>query len=179
MRPKVDIARNPSGGYQLGLEGEFLHPHWVAFLFSGLSANRVSVVSGTAQQRSLATWSAAFQLDFTQSPAIPEQVDYLGLTDQEQLPLSLEVPTISTFQVLRRGDESLEVRVQAPDQLGFLGRFLGKLCMLGLFPVEMAIDTPGGRIQDSLVFRGIAGLPPNEATRQRLESVLQGAIGQG
>ncbi|SFI38277.1 hypothetical protein [Planctomicrobium piriforme] len=172
-RPKVEVSSHPAGGYSVSLDGEFLHPHWVAFLFAGLSANGVSVISGQAQQRSLATWSANFQLDFSRAMQTAQSIDYLALTDQEQLPLVSDIPRLTGFQIQRRTDESLEVRLEANDQLGFLGRLLGKICMLGLFPVEMVISTIGNRIQDTLIFRGIAGMAPSEATRQRLESVLQ------
>jgi hypothetical protein len=166
----------PDGTATLKLDGEILHPHWVAFLFSGLGACHVSVVAGQAKQRSIVSWEATFRVDLSRCPTPAKSLNILGMMNQEQLPLNVEIPHLTSYQIVRRPDESLEVRVQGPDQIGFLGRLLAKLCMLGLFPVEMTIDTVAGQVQDSLVFRGIAGVAPNEATRQRLDSLLQSAV---
>ena len=163
MPPALSLVDLPDGCANLKLEGEILHPHWVAFLFSGLGASHVSVVSGQAKQKSIVSWQASFRLDFARCPTPPKNLDFLGMLNQEQLPLNVEIPHLGDYQIVRRPDESLEVRVQGPDQIGFLGRLLAKLCILGLFPVEMSIDTVAGRIQDSFVFRGIAGVAPNEA----------------
>lgn len=175
MKPKSSIARNPDGTYVLAFHGEFLHPHWVAFLFSKLARQQISVMSGRATCQGLALWDASFQLDFKRSAAAPEHLNYLAMTEEEELPASA-APQLSSYQIVRRPDESLEIWVQGPDQIGFLSRLLGRLSMLGLFPREMLIDTVGGRIQDVLVFRAIGGAAPNESTRQRLDAVLRGWV---
>lgn len=167
---------NPTGGdlHELVIAGRFRHPHWVAFLLAGLAEQRVSVVSGRASQLAPQQWEAKFLLDFQGASSEPHRVDFVGLAENERRLSGHPPPEVTGFFVTRRPDKALELRLEGPDQIGFLGRMLAKLCMLMLFPSELRIDTVQGRIEDVIVLRGAAGSPPTESLRGSLENMLVG-----
>ena len=175
MAPTTSVSRSLKGHPQVRLQGSFPHPHWVAFLFSGLSNLKVSVIAGMATRGANQEWDARFDLDFTRSEANPESLDYLALA-QQQTSLAFQPPQISRFQISRRFDQALEVVLQAPDQIGFLGRMLVKMSMMTLFPTEMQIDTINGQINDRIVFRSIGMMPPTSTVEESLEAMLRGLM---
>jgi hypothetical protein len=178
MPPQFSLAKSRNGGPQLRMCGEFQRPLWIPYLFSGLSNLRVSVIRGTATRAANRDWNATFELDFRECTRTPENIDYLALS-QQQAALASAPPTLSHFQITRRSDQSLEVLLQGPDQIGFLGGILTKLSMLTLFPIELEIDTVAGQIRDRIVFLGIGGMPPNESIENSLGAMLQDLIAPG
>lgn len=172
MRPTATIARNADGLYDLAVKGQFFHPHWVAHLFAGLAAQRVSIVSGRAAEEDELEWSASFTLDFAGSAADPEAVDYVGLAGKT-LPADLAKVVLTGFRVTRRDDQQLELELEGPDQIGFLGRILMRLSLLALFPSSMVINTVGGQIKDRIILHGIGGKGPAEAAKVSLEGTLR------
>ena len=175
MPATTSISRAPNGDHELRLQGQFERAHWVAFLFSGLSRLEIAVISGKATRDRDRNWNARFTLDFRGSQAVPERVDYLQLAQQETTS-AFAPPLLSEFAITRRSDQALEVILQGPDQIGFLGRILLKLSLLTLFPIEMEINTVSGRIHDRIVFCGIGGLPPGTSVDASLEAMLRGLV---
>ncbi|RYG72996.1 hypothetical protein EON80_03635, partial [bacterium] len=123
----------------------------MAFLFSGLAASAVSIVSGRAMQGASGVWDARLTLDFTSVVVRPESINYVGLALQKPALTDARAPKLTRFQIARRIDRSLEVTLDGPDQIGFLGRVLGRMSLLMLFPVEMEIATVTGNIRDKIV----------------------------
>lgn len=177
MSTTANIVQLPSGQYELNLQGRLAHPHWVGFLFTGLAQLNISVVAGHATQRDIQDWTARFTLDFSSSRSRPDTVDFVGLTQRKAASIDMKNPVLSKFEVLRRADQGLEVRLEGPDQLGFLSRLLGRFSLLMLFPTEIEIRTVGGQVRDRLVFRAMGGTPPDESARQALEAMLKGFTG--
>lgn len=176
MSTTANIIRLPSGHYELSLDGRLTHPHWVAFLFTGLAKSNVSVVAGQAKQQDIQQWSARFNLDFSKSRMMPESIDYVGLSQHKSGAIDMQNPVLTKYEILRRADQSLEVRLEGPDQLGFLSRLLGRFSLLMLFPTEIEIRTVGGQVRDRLVFRGMGGTPPDETARVSLDTMLRGFV---
>ncbi len=174
MKPVVSVTRLPNGLFELQMKGRFAHPHWVAHLCSGLASQKVSVVSGKAAQLPSQEWDAGFVVNFEQSAANPHLMDYGALCIATSEMSSGSTLRISTFQVTRRADQFLEVRLQGPDQVGFLGQLLSQSSLLGLFPVEMEIVTLAGKIQDRIVFTGILNSAPTETVESLLGAMLRG-----
>ena len=85
----------------------------------------------------------------------------------------LAAPQLGSFRIARRSDMQLEAHLEAPDQVGFLGRLLTRVSSLGLFPSEMEIATVSGRIKDRLVFRGIMKKAPTETVQKSLEAMFR------
>ena len=178
MPPQFSLAKSRNRVQQLRICGEFQHPHWIPYLFSGLSNLKVSVMRGTATRAATRDWDATFDLDFTECSRTPDKIDYLTLS-QQQTALAFAPPTLSQFQITRRTDQSLEVLLHGPDQIGFLGRILSKLALFMLFPTELEIDTVAGRIQDRIVFRSLGGMPPSELAEKSLETMLREFVAPG
>ncbi len=174
MSPTFTLSATDDGRHELTLGGRFKHPHWVAFLLAGLAEHRVSVVSGRASQLAPQQWEARFLLDFHGCSLAPDRLDFVGLCENERRLSGHPPPDVTGFFVTRRPDKALELRLEGPDQIGFLGRMLAKLCMLMLFPSELRIDTVNGRIEDVIVLRGVAGSAPPESLRGSLENMLVG-----
>lgn len=177
MSTTATIARLPSGQYELNLQVQLAHPHWVGFLFTGLAQHNISVIGGHAVQQDIQEWSAKFTLDFSGSRSRPDLVDFVGLTQRKAASIDMKNPVLTKCDILRRPDQSLEVRIEGPDQMGFLSRLLGRFSLLMLFPTEIELRTVGGQIRDRIVFRGMAGSPPDETARKALEAMLRGFIG--
>lgn len=171
MTPQSSISRLPNGLYSLTVKGRFSHPHWMAFLFAGLAKAGISVVSGRAAQRD-GEWEAQVNLDFGQSSATPESLDYVALALQKPATMDATAPQLLKNHISRRPDASLEITLEGPDQIGFLGRVLGRLSLLMLFPNEIEINTVSGLIRDRLVLRGIGGSPPSAAAQTSLQTML-------
>jgi hypothetical protein len=177
MTPQSSLSALHNGQSELKIAGRFTHPHWMAFLFSGLSAAGVSIISGRAVQNET-QWDARCILDFSGSNTAPEALDFvmLALQRPESSVSSAKSPILSQFQIARRADQSLEVWLHGPDQIGFLGRVLSRLSLIMLFPIEIEINTVAGQIRDYIVFRGIGGMAPNDDAKKSLEILLKSCV---
>lgn len=173
MTATTSLQRLPDGSAEVALRGAFAHPHWLGYLLRSLSESRVSLVSGRAVQNDAQDWDARIVLDFRQSQLAPENLDYVTLAHQHMGLATLTAPQLSSFRITRRRDRQLEVHLEAPDQVGFLGRLLTKVSSLGLFPSEMEITTVSGRIKDRIVFRGIMSKAPTETVQNSLEAMCR------
>lgn len=169
------VVRTGPGLYELTLYGQFSHPHWVAFLFAGLAELQVSVVAGRATQTDLQHWEARLDLDFRRSTTAPDTLDYEGLARRRPSASDLSLPRLTVFTVVRQ-PQGLEVRLEGPDQIGFLGRLLNRVCLMGLFPIEIKIATSVGQIHDVLVLQGIGGSAPDATVEATLRAALQAMV---
>lgn len=171
--PTISVQRLPDGAVEVGLRGEFPHPHWLAYLLRCLAESQISLVSGRAVQNDALDWDARIVLDFRLSQLAPESLDYVALARQRLTTATLAAPQLSGFRIVRRSDRQLEVHLEAPDQAGFLGRLLTRVSSLGLFPSEMEIATVGGQIRDRMVFRGIMNKAPTDTVQKSLEAMCR------
>jgi hypothetical protein len=173
VTPTTAVQRLPDGLVEVSLRGAFAHPHWLACLLRGLGEHQVSLLSGRAARNDAEEWDARVVLDFHASQAQPERLDYVALAHQRLTMATLTAPQVDSFRVVRRSDMQLEAHVEAPDQVGFLGRLLTRVSSLGLFPSEMEIATVGGRIKDRIVLRGILSKAPTETVQKSLEAMFR------
>lgn len=171
--PTASVQRLPDGFVEVALRGAFSHPHWLAYLLRALAESQVSLVSGRAAQDDALDWDARIVLDFRQSQLQPEQLDYVALAQQRFNTATLAAPQLGGFRIMRRSDLQLETHLEAPDQVGFLGRLLTRVSSLGLFPSAMEIATVGGCIRDRIVFRGIMNKAPTDTVQKSLEAMCR------
>ncbi len=165
------------GQHRLDLEGAFTHPHWLAFLCGGLAATGVSVVSGRAVRDAPMRWTGHFVVDASATRTPLDSLDPVALAGLRPAVRDTAVPRLTSFEVRRRADRRLEVRLEAPDELGFLGRLLSRISLLTLLPSELEIHTVRGTVEDRLVLGGIGGTPPSEEVLGPLEELLTGLTG--
>ena len=176
MALESSISLTSQGYHQLSLNGRLHRPHWVAQLFAALSQLHVSIISGYATQVKGGEWTSKFLLSFSNSSADPNRLDYNALAEQSLPAERTFSPKLSRFHILRRADQLIELRVEGPDQIGFLAAILSRVSGLALFPSELEIDTVAGNINDSIVLRGIADRGPSEAAYQSLDRMLKSFI---
>jgi hypothetical protein len=166
------ITSTAEGYYRLKLEGRIHRPHWVAQLFSALAGLRISVVSGEAMQTKGGDWTSSFLLDFSGSAADPQHLNFSAFTEQpagDRPP----PPKLTRFEIVRNTEQLIELRLEGPDQVGFLASILLRVSGLALFPSKLEIDTVAGRIKDAVTLRGIGDRGPSEAAYQSLERMLK------
>jgi hypothetical protein len=170
--PGFAVRRCPGGRYELSLGGRF-HPGWSGSLANGLAQHGISIVRGFARKTEALRWQACFELEPRADGDSPLALDYLELASR---PLPARARTrlgLDRYELrasaARAG--SIEVRVEGPDQVGFLGALLKRFAFLALFPEEMAIDTREGRVHDAFWLKGIGRTVPSDEAR--------GALGRG
>jgi len=173
MALESSISSTVEGLYELSLHGRLHRPHWVAQLFASLSQLHISIISGQATQAKGGEWKSKFLLDFSGSSSDPYRLDYTAFSEQAPSGERSTTPKLTRFELIRRPDQLIEVRLEGPDQIGFLAAILGKVSVLALFPAMLEIDTIAGRIKDCIVLRGIADRGPSEAAFQSLDRILR------
>jgi len=173
MPLEATIVATPEGLHILNMHGRLHRPHWVAQLFASLSQLHVSILSGRAEQTRGGEWESKFILNFATSSTDPKSLDYSALAEQSPSGERPAPPKLSHFEIIRRSDLLVELRVEGPDQIGFLASILARVSGLALFPAELEIDTPHGQIKDCIVLRGIADRGPSEAAYQSLDRMLR------
>jgi hypothetical protein len=168
----VDVRAAPGGLARIELTGSFGHPHWLAFLCGGLSAAGVSVVSGEAIRSAPLTWDG--HLLVQRDVAALAVVALAGRRPPVRDP---SAPVLTWSSAERRADGQVDLRVEAPDALGLLGRLLARTALLTLLPSEVHIATQGGVVRDRFVLSGIGSAPPSEEVLVALREMLLGMTG--
>lgn len=162
------IVTESGGLHRVELGGSFSHPHWLAFLCGGLSAEGVSVVSGRASRVEPLRWEGHFLVD---GPV--DGLDVVALAGRRPAVRDALVPRLTSYTLARRADRDLELGVEAPDERGFLGRLLSRVSLLTLLPVAVEIDTRGGRVSDRFVLSGIGSSKPGAEVQEALATMLE------
>jgi len=174
LDPGFAIRRGASGLFELALWGRF-YPGWSGSLANGLAQHDVSVVRGFARKVESLRWQARFELAPAHEGVNPLALDYLELAARplvagDRVPVSLQC-----YEVRASGAEggSIRVRVEGPDQVGFLGTLLKRFAFLALFPEAMWIDTEADAVHDVFLLKGIGRTVPSDETRGALVRMLR------
>jgi hypothetical protein len=101
-----------------------------------------------------------------------EGVDVVALASRRPTVRDAVSPVLTGHSVSRRADGRVELSLEAPDELGFLGRLLSRVSLLTLLPTEVEIATVGGRISDRFVLSGIGSTPPSDEVLDALRAML-------
>lgn len=160
------------GLHELKLRGQF-PPRWLANLTSALAARGVSIQRGSASKVTPSLWQATFEIAPAGGGELPAGLDYLSLsrTAAAAGPADGRI-RLDACRLEQRGD-ALFVEVEGPDSVGFLVAMLKTFAFFSLFPAEVHIDTPAGRVHDRFCLRGVGGLAPSESSRQGLQIELE------
>ncbi|MFN2537716.1 MAG: hypothetical protein ABR549_06135 [Mycobacteriales bacterium] len=168
----AEVLVQQDGLHRVELLGSFPHPHWLAFLCGGLSAAGVSVVSGRAVRSAPLLWEGHLVV-----AGMVADLDIVALASRRPPTRDAAAPALSWATVERRYDGRLELRLEAADALGFLGRLLGRISLLTLLPSEVEIATEDGRICDRFVLSGIGTSSPGDDVLDALRAMLAGMTG--
>jgi hypothetical protein len=140
---------------------------WLGRLANALSRRGISIHSVDAIRRSDGSWFGSLQIVVEHATIAPSELDYFALCSEGPDGMTPKEPKLERFQIERTATGGLELRLQAPDEVGFLATVLDRCEFLGLFPERLKVTTRDGMINDTLWLRGVAGnAPSSEAERE-------------
>lgn len=170
--PGFELMKIDPGRFQLKIRGKF-PPRWLANLTSGLSARDINIQRGAAHRVTASLWEGTLEISPAAIGGSPEGLDYLALArDGASLSERTEMVRLESFTLEKR-EGAFFVEIEAPDSVGFLVTILKTFAFFSLFPDEVRIDTPGGRVRDSFQLKGIGGMPPSDASFHGLRTELE------
>jgi len=172
MSLECSISPSGLGLYELNLNGRLHRPHWVVQLFTALAQVQVLIHSGYAVQDRKGEWESKFLLDFSQSLADPLTLNYQAFTELTMSGDRLRVPKLARFELMRREDRFLDLKVEGPDQTGLLACVLSRVSILALFPSAITVETEEGQFRDTIVLRGFSEMGPSDAVYKALQRML-------
>jgi hypothetical protein len=169
-----EVTKLADESFRVRLGGSF-GQGWLASLCRGLAAQNISIERAHAMRTRNSSWIAEFTARALPGAPLPESVPYLGLAARavapDGQPLSLD-----RFELEACYDGTLKLAFEAQDALGLLGTLLEKLAGLGLYPVEMHIETLTQRVSDVLWLCAAEGGAPGDLARAALERMLKLAV---
>ena len=148
---------------------------WMARLSNRLAERDLSIDHIHARLTTDRLWIAELHLIRLVLTTDPLSLDYAALAeDDTEGPISGKL-LLDSYRLIESRDYggTLMLTLEAEDSLGFLAALLGRLAQLELFPVELHIETRGGRAYDSLWLTGPAGgAPPSSHARDAVADLL-------
>jgi hypothetical protein len=165
-----EVTRHSDGSFRVRLGGSF-GQGWLASLCRGLADKRISIERAHAMRTRNLSWIAEFTALPLEGAADPDHVPYLALA---VTPIELDglPPKLVSYEVEPSFDGTLKLAFQAQDALGLLGTLLARLAGLGLYPVEMHIDTQTDIASDTLWLSTADGESPSPEMRTVLCGML-------
>lgn len=160
----------PSGRQELKLWGK-LPPRWLANLTAALSARQISVQCGYANKLSPTVWQGTFELIPAAGQTLPANLDYSQMAEQHDLTQSPAKVVLDKVLVEKRND-AIFVEVHGADSVGFLMSMLKLFTFYSLYPAEVSIDTPQGRVLDRFWLKGLGGSTPTDELCSALQVEL-------
>lgn len=168
---------SPLGGgtYRVRLGGIF-RPAWMATLGSGLAERRISIDQVHAKRGHDGSWVAELALLALEGASDPRGISFIGLAgERAQVYTGGYTLDLERYSLVDSSDYggTLLLEFEAQDSLGLLGALLSSLAALGLFPIEMHIETHAGRAHDSLWLCGAGASRPLPEAKRALERMLR------
>jgi hypothetical protein len=148
---------------------------WLASLCRGLAAQSISIERAHAMRMRNLSWIAEFTARALTGAPMPESVPYLVLAASPVAPDGQPFG-LDRYELEACYDGTLRLAFEAQDTLGLLGALLEKLVALGLYPVEMHIETQTQRALDMLWLSTADGGAPGDLVRAALERVLKASL---
>ena len=159
--PSFETRTEPDGKVELTVRGA-LCSAWARNLAYAFAHMRIDVRRGHAVRTAGGHWMGRLEL---MAPARVDvrALDYAALCEQQAYGppgVSLQIEQLRFASVDDHGG-SLRLGVrEARDCVGLLAALLGYVELLGLVPVELALETHGGRVFDDLWLRSSEGGAP-------------------
>jgi hypothetical protein len=159
--------------------GGLLKPAWMTALCNRLADAHISIDHTHARRAHDNSWIAELHLLTLGEAPNPLQLPYLDWSDADDAPSSA-LPRLDAYRLLESRDYggTLALTLEAADTLGLLGSLMALLSKLSLYPVEVHIETHGGRAYDSLWLTSANGAAPGADVKAALEQALDGLVAQ-
>jgi len=167
-----EVTQTGEHTYRIRLEGSF-GPSWIASLCAELADRQISIDRAHAMRTINQTWIAELNVVALSGADDPLEVPYVELAEAGAPDASdpLKLTSYRIEETTAHGG-ALNLTVEADDSLGLLGSLLSQLAMLFLFPVEMHIETRGGRAYDTFWLGTVGATSPGARIRDSLDRVL-------
>jgi hypothetical protein len=170
-----DVTALSDTSYRLRLGGAF-GSGWLARLCRGLANQRISIERAHAMRAPNDAWNVELHVECLSGAAPVSGLPLLQLVAAdapESGPLELERYQLA---VSTAHGGTLQLTIEASDTLGLLGSLLAQLAKLGLYPIEMHIETRNGRAEDQLWLYTDQAPRPSSEQQSALEQVLDAAV---
>lgn len=173
------VERQDNGYHRLEVYGK-MPTDWVSNLTSGIARNGLNIMHGRASREAASAWRGHFALESSPTATMPDKIDYLHLikTAAVSAPANLSIDSYLLRPTSELGG-ALYLEIRGKDQSGFLGTLLGKLSFYSLFPIQMEIETEGGRILDRFWLTNTGGGQPSAQIVAVLEKTLDKMMAPG
>jgi hypothetical protein len=160
--------------------GGLLRTSWMSALCNRLAESRVSIEHTHARLAHDKSWIAELHVFALADAADPLKLPYIEFMEAEAATPSgtrLDL-RLDSYRLIESRDYggTLMLTLEGPDTLGFLGALLASLGSLGLFPVEVHIETRGGRAYDCLWLAAADGALPPAGAKDALDQVLVSSL---
>jgi hypothetical protein len=170
-----EVTRLSDGSFRVRLGGSF-GQGWLASLCCGLAKRRISIERAHAMRTRNLSWIAEFSALLLEGGEDPDRVPYVALATTP-VTLDEQALRLDSYRIEPCFDGTLKLSVEARDTLGLLGSLLDKLASLGLYPIEMHIETtPSDLACDALWLSTADGGSPSSELTRSLEQMLQSAL---
>jgi hypothetical protein len=151
----------------------------MATLGRGLAERRISIDQVHAKRGHDGSWVAELALVALEGSSDPRGISYIGLAgERAQVYTGGYALELDRYSLIDSGDYggTLLLEFEAQDSLGLLGALLSSLAALGLFPIEMHIETHQGRAHDNLWLSAAGGNRPSHEAKRALERMLRQSV---
>jgi UTP:GlnB (protein PII) uridylyltransferase len=164
------------GAFRVRLGG-FFGPAWMANLCTAMADHRLSINRAHAMRARNGSWMAELTLLSLDGASDPHTLPYVALAEALD-PGEVGALALDRFELVETTDHGgcLRLTFEAKDVLGLLGSLLAQLADLGMFPLEMHIDTREGRANDCLWLATQNGEVPAPEVRTELAQWLKSSL---
>ncbi|HEY0469091.1 MAG TPA: hypothetical protein VGC79_33085 [Polyangiaceae bacterium] len=147
---------------------------WLGNFARGTTRLGLDIARGLARRGPHRHWTAYFEIRSPLGFEL-ERTDFLRLAREPSEPLPAIDLELDSFELTRSNERkgTLELRLRAPDCVGFLAALLEHLAGFVLFPEEISINTFKLEAQDTLLLSSVAGQSPPPELEGALRTSLR------
>jgi len=165
--------------------GGLLRTRWMSALCNRLAESRISIEHTHARLAHDESWIAELHIFPMEGAADPLKLPYIELMETDDAISSAAAGPdtgpafrLDSYRLIESRDYggTLMLTLEAADTLGLLGALFASLAELGLFPVEVHIETRDSRAYDCLWLGALGGAPPPASAKEALDQLLTRSV---
>jgi UTP:GlnB (protein PII) uridylyltransferase len=170
-----EVRQHGHDVFRVRLSG-FFAPTWMSSLCCGISRARLSIERAHAVRAANGSWMSEHYLRVLDESDDPTELPYLKLAQAAYRDPGRRL-ALTRYALVQTDDHggTLKLSFEAPDAVGLLGALLTALSDFSVYPVEMHVETRGGRAEDSLWLSAIDGGLPRPESEQAIRALLDSA----